>query len=207
MKRRINSNYFENVNSVIDGLSRRLGLEKGLKVSTIAGLWPKVVGPRFEKTSKIYSVYRSKNHDAALIAVNSSSVAQELGFYKNDILKKLHKIGENFGFDIKEISFSAKYWKSEEKQGQQEVKMPAEVDLEAITIPDELLNSIRISLDEKSGFDDEMRERFLQTIIKDLKTRLWMKQNNYPTCPKCSIPMSIRHSEQENLCPSCKYKD
>lgn len=205
MKRKKNSNYFESINSVINGLTGNLRLEKGLKVSSVSKLWADIVGPRFKKTSKIYSIYENKGSDIVLIAVNSSAVAQELSFYKKDILKKLHKVGENFGFNIKEINFSTKYWKKEEKQEEKKVRVPPDEDLECIEIPDELLEDLKVSLDEKSIFNEKIRQRFLKTVIKDLKTRLWMKKNNYPACKKCGIPVAVNYPDQEKLCPSCKH--
>ncbi|HSA06337.1 MAG TPA: DUF721 domain-containing protein [Candidatus Gastranaerophilales bacterium] len=105
--------YFENINSVIETLMEELGLEKGLKINSIAKLWSKIVGPRFEKTSKIYSIYASKGYEIAIVAVSSSTVAQELSFYKAEIVKKLYNLGKNYGFNIKEVNFSTKHWKED----------------------------------------------------------------------------------------------
>ena len=115
MKRKNQSDYFTSVGSVVNNLINNLGLEKGLKISSLSKMWPKIIGPRFEKTSKIFSVYDSNGFDVIVIAVSSSSVAQELSFYKNDILKKTSKIGKNFGFKIKDIKFSTNFWKEEQK--------------------------------------------------------------------------------------------
>ena len=205
MRKNRKSPYFENINFVLDGLSRELGLEKGLKISSISNLWPKIVGPRFEKTSRIYSIQEKRGVDVVSVAVSSSSVAQELSFYKNDILKKLYKIGENFGFEIKDINFSTKYWKKEEQKTEKPNNMPSDEDLEQIEIPYSLLTSVKASLDEKSMFDDEMRARFLKTIIKNLKTQIWMKDNNFPVCAKCGVCFAGNGSESETLCPACKY--
>ncbi|NLF82394.1 MAG: DUF721 domain-containing protein, partial [Candidatus Gastranaerophilales bacterium] len=107
--------FFDNITPLMDDLATKLGLHKGLKINTICKLWPKVVGPRFEKTSKIYSIQQKGDIDIALIAVSSSVVGQELGFFSNEILRKLHKIGENFGFNIRKIRFSAQHWTPEER--------------------------------------------------------------------------------------------
>jgi len=205
MNKNRKSPYFENVNSVIEKLTAELGLEKGLKISSAAKFWPNIVGPRFEKTSKIYSIQESRGFDTVLVAVNSSAVAQELTFYKKDILVKLRKLGENFGFNIKEINFSTKYWKEEEKQKIKEDKQFSEEELDQIKIPENVIYSIKTSLEEKSLLAEEQKERVFNTIIKDLKIRLWMKNNNYPICRECGIPMSCTNSEQK-LCPSCRYK-
>lgn len=208
MKNKRKTNYFENVNSVINTLTESLGLEKGLRVSSVSKLWPNIVGPRFEKTSKIYSIYSSKGYDTALIAVKSSPVGQELSFYKSDVLRKLNKVGQNFGFNIKEVTFSTKYWKNNEKEQKTEKPhMPSESDLEKISIPESLLKSIQASVDENYLFNEELKERFLKTAVNDIKIRLWMKNNNYPLCQKCGIPMNFNTDKTTGLCPSCKYEE
>lgn len=207
MSKKKNLNYFENINSVINGLAKNLGLEKGLKISSIANLWGKIVGPRFENTSRIFSIYENNGIDVVVVAVNSSTVAQELTFYKKDILKKIHKIGVNFGFDIKEITFSTKYWKKEDKNNQEQIKkQPTEEDLENVKLPESILKSIKLSMEEKSFFNDELKQRYLNTVIKDLKTRLWMKNNKYPACKNCGITLKNNSFENKSLCPSCIYK-
>ncbi len=188
-------------------LTKSLGLEKGLKVSSVTKLWPNVVGPRFEKTSKIYSIYETKGVDNVLVAVSSSVVGQELSFYKKDILKKLHKIGQYYGFNIKEISFSTKYWKTENKQEEKEDNPSIEIELEHIEIPDKLLASVKESLEGKEFFSEEIKERMLNTIIKDLKTQIWMKKHNFPVCKQCKIPITPGSAEDKKLCPACKYNN
>ncbi len=170
MRKKRNSLYFENIGSVIDGLVEDLGLEKGLKISSICKFWSKIVGPRFEKTSKIFSIYKTKGFDSALIAVSSSSAVNELTIYRNDVLRKLHRVGENFGFNIKEIKFSTKHWEIEKIEEKKPVKILINEEIEKTELPSSLLCSIKASMDEKDFFNKELKDRFLKTIIKDLKT-------------------------------------
>jgi len=180
MYRRKRSPYFKNVSSVVDELVKDLRLEKGLKISSFSKLWAKIIGPKFERTSKIFSINELNGADSVNVAVSSSSVAQDLIFYKADILKKLHKVGKNFGFNIKDVSFSTKYWKEEKKEIKQQEKVLSEEDLEQIQIPYEIISSIEASLSDEGFLDDELKERFFNTIVNDLKRQIWLKENmNY----------------------------
>lgn len=175
-KSKYKNQFFDNISPLMDELAKKLGLEKGLKINTICKLWPKVVGPRFEKTSKIFSIHQKGKIDVVLVAVSSSVVAQELGFFTNDILRKLHKIGENFGFNIKEVKFSAKHWTYEQKAEEKLIVMPSDKDLEGIKLPAKALASLRKSVDENGMLDEEMNERFFDTAVKDLKTQIWLEK-------------------------------
>ncbi len=171
-------NFFENISFVAENLAKNLGLEKGLKTSSLCRLWPKVIGPRFEKTSKIFSIYENQGFDIVNVSVSSSAVMQELVFYKSDILKKIQKLGANFGFNIKDITFSTKTWKRDVLEEEKQEISFSEIDLEKIIIPDNVLKSIEKSLSEQDFFDEEMKERFFNTIVKDLKTQMWLKSKN-----------------------------
>lgn len=168
--------FFDNISPVMEELATKLGLHKGLKINTICKLWPKVVGPRFEKTSKIFSIQQNGNIDVALIAVSSSVVGQELGFFSNDILRKLHKIGENFGFNIRKIKFSTQHWTYEEKQEEKLVQLPSDGDLEEIELSAKTLDSLRNTINENDMLNEEMKERFFRTAVKDLKTQMWLEK-------------------------------
>lgn len=209
MKKNRNSAYFNDLNSIINSLAKNLNLEKGLKVSSLCKLWSKVVGPRFEKTSKIFSIYENNGFDTVIIAVSSASVSQELNIYKNDILRKVFKLGKNFGFNIKEIKFSTKFWKSEENTAgkKAEITPITEKDLENIEIPLDILISLENSLNDDNLDNKELKEKFLRTVIKDLKTQIWLKNNGFPLCAECGVPLSLNNPQEERLCPVCKYSN
>ena len=176
-RRRKKSQFFDNVGSVVDGLVQKLRLEKGLKISSFSRLWAKIIGPRFEKTSKVFSITEYNGADCVNIAVASSSVAQDLIFYKNDILKKLHKIGLNFGFDIKDVSFSTKYWRKEEKIIEVQKRIPTDEELEEVQVPDDVIASLEATLCEEGFLENELKERFFKTIVNDLKRQIWHQEN------------------------------
>jgi hypothetical protein len=103
----------ESISDIINLISKEIGLERGEKIVTLTNLWPKIVGPRFEKSSKIFSVQENCGFDIIIVAVSSSSVLQELVFHKADIIKKIYKTARQLELKIKDIQFSTKLWKEE----------------------------------------------------------------------------------------------
>ncbi len=113
MKENKKTSDFSSLGSIVNDLGNTLNIEKGLKITSLVKMWPNIVGPRFEKTSKIFSVHENNGFDIIIVAVSSSCVSQELIFYKNDIMRKIHKTLAGHRLKIKDIQFSTKFWKDE----------------------------------------------------------------------------------------------
>ncbi len=101
----------KSISSIMEKVSDDLNIEKGIKITYLAEKWPEIVGPRFEKNSKVYSIQERNGFDIIIVGVSSSSVAQELTIYKNDIAKKIHKVAKEHKFKIKDIQFQTKFWR------------------------------------------------------------------------------------------------
>jgi len=144
-------------------------------------------------------------------------VAQELSFYKDDIIKKIKIVAKNFDYDIKDIFFNPKLWEEVKKENKLQKKNEpesykieknfSEEDLKKIKLPENVIEEIKNSLDEKKFFSEELKEKMFNTIIKDLKTQEWRKNNGFPVCSECGIPVNYYSPGNKNLCPSCKYKE
>lgn len=213
-----NNNYFNNLNSVLNTVMTDLGLDKGLKQQEFAKLWPKIVGPKFQNSSKVVYLQSRQGEDILTVAVSSPAVAQELSFFKEDIIKKIKTVAKDFNYNIKEILFNSKVWeelKTEKKQKVEEEnktfykieKVFTEEDLKNIELPEETVENIKNSLNEQNFCLEELKEKMFNTIIKDLKTQEWRKHNGFPVCSKCGIAVNYYSPENENLCPACKYKN
>ncbi|OGI00564.1 MAG: hypothetical protein A2Y25_07660 [Candidatus Melainabacteria bacterium GWF2_37_15] len=113
MKQSKDSQFFSSIGTIVNDISANLGIDRGLKIVSLSKMWPKIVGPRFEKTSKIFSVHENNGFDIIVVAVSSSSVSQELIFHKNEVIKKIYKTCKELEFKIKDIQFSTKYWKED----------------------------------------------------------------------------------------------
>lgn len=204
------------MNSVLGNVVNKLGLDKGLKQQEFAKLWPKIVGPKFQNSSKAAYIYSRNGIDTLMVAVSSSMVAQELSFFKEDILKKIKKVSQDF--EIKDIFFNPKLWeeiKQENNTVKKEENNPkfykieksfSEKEIKNIKLSDEIIQSVKNSLEEQNFYSEELKEKMFNTIIKDLKIREWQKNNGFPICSKCGIPVNYYSPESENFCPICKFK-
>ncbi len=213
-----NNDYFNNLDSVLNTVMKNLGLDKGLKQQEFAKIWPKIVGPKFQNSSKVIAVQTRLGVDILIVAVSSPVVAQELSFFKEDIKRKIRVKAKDFNYKIGEIFFDSKLWgelKQENKQKIEEEnknfykieKNFSEEELNRIELSKETIESIKNSLKEQKFHSEEMKEKLFNTIIKDLKTQEWRKNNGFPVCSKCGIAINYYSPECENLCPACKYKN
>ena len=211
-------NYFNNLDSVLNTVMSNLGLDKGLKQQEFAKLWSKIVGPKFQNSSKVVYLQSRQGGDVLTVAVSSPAVAQELSFFKEDIIKKIKVVAKDFNYKIKDIFFDSKLWEELKKETKQKVeeenknfykieKNFSEEELNRVELPEEVVESIKKSLKEQKFYSEELKEKMFNTIIKDLKTQEWRKNNGFPVCSKCGIAINYYSPESENLCPACKYKD
>ena len=79
-----------------------------VKQSTIFSFWDNIVGAKFSKFTKPYSIKYQKIY----VSVKSPVVAQELSLYKNKILKKVNSYSQPLGIEIKDIIFNYKNFHS-----------------------------------------------------------------------------------------------
>lgn len=213
----MNKNNFDNLDSVLNSVMVNLGLDKGLKQQEFAKLWPKIVGPKFQNSSKVVYIQTRLGVDILIVAVSSSAVAQELSFFKADIIKKIKIVAKDFNYNIKEIIFNPKLWEEIKKENKTNLKQEneqkfykieksfSEEELNNIKLSQEVVEEIKNSLDEQNFYSEELKEKLFKTIIKDLKTQEWRKNNGFPVCGKCGITITSYYEEGENFCPVCKF--
>ena len=201
-----------NINSVLNGVIRKLGVDRGLRESTLKNMWPEVVGDKFKKSSKLVSVIKKGNYDVLLVAVYTASVSQELMLFKSSLLKKISPIAHSLEFFPKDIIFNTKMWMEfyEETDKIEEsvhilIKKPIDSELKDIQVPENLINQIKESISSQNFSTPEMKDRMMNTILKDIKTQIWRKNNGFPICENCGIPLNIYKKDETPLCPSCKY--
>lgn len=211
-------NNLNNINSILDSVKNNLGLNKALKQQEFVKLWSKIVGSRFQNSSKVAYLYNKHGYDYLIIAVSSPVVSQELSFHKNVILEKIKVVAKDFNYNIKEIFFDPKLWEELKKEKNRSLKEEkekklykleksfSEEELEKIELPQGVAEDILKSLNEQNFHSRELKENLFKTIIKDLKKHEWKKKNGFPLCSVCGIPVNYYTAEKENLCPVCKYQ-
>lgn len=201
-----------NINSVLNGVIRKLGVDRGLRESTLKNIWPEIIGDRFKNSSKLISIIKKGNYDVLLVAVQTASVSQELMLNKISILKKISSIAHSLEFFPKDIMFNTKLWMEfyQETDKVEDsvhilIKKPIDSELKDIQVPESLINQVRESVNSQNFSTPEMKDRMMNTILRDIKTQIWRKNNGFPICENCGIPLNIYKKDETPLCPSCKY--
>lgn len=205
---------FIKVNNILDNIALSLGIERGIKEITLLKYWEEFIDEKFKDKTKAISVIKKGEYDNIMVAVSSSSVSQELFIRKRNILSKLSPIAFSLGFKIKDIILNTKIWdeykneknKEPEKTTHYLVKNPTQEELKDIIIPESIIDNVKDSLNKDSFSLPEIKERLLKTIIFDIKTQIWRKNNGFPSCSKCGITINYFSFEEDKLCPVCKLK-
>lgn len=201
------------IDSVLDGVAKSLGIERGIKEITLINFWPEVIGERFINNSKALSVINKGGYDSLFVTVSSSAVSQELFLNKKSILSKLSPIAFSLGFKIRDITLNTKMWDEIIKQdnGKEDeithffVKNPKDEDLKDIKVPESIINTIKESIETQNFSIPELKDRILNTVIIDIKTQIWRKNNGFPSCSKCGISINYYSQGKEDICPICKF--
>ena len=215
MKNIKKQNEFESLKSIINKMSKNIGIDRGLRELTFVNLWPELIGPKFRDKTKVITVSQRGIIDVVTVSVSSSTVSQELYMLKDMILKKITGVSLTLKFNIKDIIFTTKHWETEDQKILKNndsgtithffKENTVAKDLEEIKIPEIIMESIINSVDKHEFTSLERKERILNTIIKDIKTQIWRKNNGFPSCEKCGIIINYYSEDKGLLCPSCKY--
>ena len=203
----------ESIGSLIDKMSKNLGIERGLREITFVNLWPELIGGKFSNETNPIGIIKKNGYDVLLLSVSSSSVSQEMFLYKNEILKKISNIALSLEFNIKDIIFSTKLWKknknkisldSNEENTTFFLKKISDSDLKNIVVPENIINFVKESISTQNFSSNELKDRMLKMIINDIKLQIWKKNNGYPSCSQCGVALDYYTYNKKNLCPSCK---
>ena len=205
---------FESLGCLIDKMSKKLGIDRGLRIITFVNLWSDLIGSKFSQNTNAVGIIKKNGYDILLLAVSSSSVSQELFLYKNDILKKISGVALSLEFNIKDIIFSTKLWKEPTYQRAVPVKDEhttyflkkelTDSDFKNITVPENIVSFIKDSIATQNFSSDELKDRMLNMIMKDIKTQIWKKNNGFPSCSECGCVLDYYNPDLKNLCTSCK---
>lgn len=203
------------ISTILNKFVKDFGIDKRLKERVLINIWPEIIGDTFADCTKAVSVIKKNGYDVLLVGVSSPTVSQELYFFKKDLIKKISSITNMFEFNIQDIVFSQKVWKEEKRPEQLNTnsddyvyifkKNPTEKELSAISVPDSILSDIKGSIETQNFTDDSQKNRLYETIIKDIKIQIWKKNNGFPCCENCGVPLNMYLPTEKNLCPSCKY--
>lgn len=205
---------FSSIGSLITRYSKNIDLERGLRETTLKNIWSDIVGDVFKDNTRLYGIKTSINGDILLLTAKSSIVCQEFYIHKQQTLKKIAVSAYSLGFNLIDIQISSKYWKDLTlpinellNKGYYDVftGVPTENELSDISLPESLLNSLNLTINNELYPDEKIRSSIFDIALKDIKTQVWRKNKGFPSCNNCGITVSFFKTGEVILCPSCKY--
>ena len=142
-----------------------------IKHSTIFSFWDNIVGARFSKFTKPYSIKYQKLY----VSAKSPVVVQELTLYKSKILRNINSYSMPLGLEIKDIVFSYKNFSVTEPEtlSQKEDK-PVQISTEKVLtgeINSEVEEKIKSNIDKIKFLNEEQKQNFAQKIVSTYKAK------------------------------------
>lgn len=196
--------------SLMPDIAKSMGIDTRMKELLIMNYWNEIVQGNVAKDSRPYSIIKTKSGLTLCVAAKTSIVMQELNMVKIFLLDKLNTLSSQVGVTINDIYVSTKYWHeaiSNENTtllNEKNVRVDddkALIDFDSIQLSTDQLESVEeilIQLDK----DPESKAKLREIMQKDLKLKLYKKQQGYPNCKKCGV---FLNRKDEEYCPACKY--
>lgn len=143
-----------------------------VKHSTIFSFWDSVVGARFSKFTKPYSIKCQKLY----VSAKSPVLVQELNLYKTKILAKINTYSKPLGIEIKDIIFSYKNFAATNP-----IENSSEKEDKPLYIKKEEVENLEISKEEKEKvfksinrinfLNENQKEKLSGEIINNIKVK------------------------------------
>lgn len=199
--------HFSNIKDILGGVEFR---SVRTNFAKLIENWEDIVGKKFSGKTELAEVFQKGNKQYLLIYVKSSPLVQELGFFKQNLIKKIR---EKFYIEISDIIIKvantdlknfAGFLSKETDVLEVYDERPSDAELDLIILPDNIVETIKISVQKQTALSEEQKKRMFQIIINDLKTQEWMKQKGFPVCKVCGRVMTRKNFAEENICNICK---
>lgn len=98
---------FQYIDELIAQLGEQKEFKRAIRRSNLYKFWAKVVGEKFAKYSKPYSMLKG---NIMIIACKTPTVAQELLLRKTQLLNKLKPYTESLKMNVTDLKFDSKRW-------------------------------------------------------------------------------------------------
>jgi hypothetical protein len=209
---RKNKSTFINVGNVLNKIVDKLGLDRRLREQALVSLWPCVAGETFAQKSRPLFVDYENN---LVVSVRDAATAQELGFFKREIINKLKKLAQSTGIKIEGLRIDLKHYHQQETNeqranasgedilsgvGQNLFKRPGSIikpdqaSLDQIELSEselaelvQLQSNLEQNLTASGDLDDEQIGQLSQRISKIAAREIRLiKWQNTNGCPICS---------------------
>lgn len=165
--------------SAFGGMMSENKLNFVVKQSTIFSFWDSIVGSKFSKFTKPYSIKANKLY----VSAKSPVVAQELSLYKTKILNKVNSYSKALGLEIKDIIFNYKNYTSTNPIKSNAVEdKPVVIEkstLNDIELAKENKEQIQKSIDKINFLDENQKQKLADKIAENQKARIIQDNSNY----------------------------
>ena len=143
-----------------------------IKHSTIFSFWDSIVGAKFAKYTKPYSIKYNKIY----VSAKSPVIVQELGLYKTKILRNINSYSMPLGLEIKDIIFSYKNYAADvpETLSNQVEDKPVQLskqEIQSVQISSEVEDKIKSNVEKIKFLNDEQKEKFASKIVSTYKAK------------------------------------
>ncbi len=191
-----------------DGM-RGLQIERKVLEHTAPLVWAEVVGPQVAGSTQILSVA-----DGVLrVSAKSAVWANELTFYKTDILKRLNLRltgSPSPPYIIKDLHFVNRGVdaKEEEPAPRTTIPKPGTDELDDVALSDDDHAAINASVETVA--DEGLRERLRRVRVTDARLKYWRMENGWLPCEVCGTMSPPRLDREGNIlfgdpdCPRCR---
>lgn len=177
------------IRASLDKVIKRTDLEDRLKEALCLEAWDDVVGPTNAQVTKADAILDG----IMFVCVKNSAWAQELGFLKQDIIKKINqKVGKNV---VREIQFKTRTLKKQVKS-----KNKTEKTVQDITLSEQEISDLKKIVSQED--DEFLKERMLQLLISQKKLEKLKKLSGWISCKRCGS----LHEGPDDICPICKME-
>lgn len=211
---------FSEVNSVLNRVMSKLGLDQRLREHTFLTMWPTFVAGAIAERSRPLFIDAERN---LVVSVADAATGQELSMSKPRVLAKLSPIARSLGIEIRGIRLDLKHYHSTTTgvthplASDERLLAPSEEDLAAVSLDDGDRQEISKLAEElvSRTEDARIRGRMVRLFERELRIRSWRLANGYPLCQHCANPVEHLHKKSTPgsdqtaalVCIACMYAD
>ena len=143
-----------------------------IKHSTIFSFWNNIVGAKFAKFTKPYSIKYNKLY----VSAKSPVIVQELNLYKSKIIRNVNSYSQPLGIEITDIIFNYKNYcaSTPETLANQIEDKPIEIkksQLESIELDKKTQEQIKENVDKIKFLNEEQKINFVRKIESTYKVK------------------------------------
>lgn len=148
-----------------------------IKHSTIFSFWENIVGAKFSKFTKPYSIKYNKLY----VSAKSPIIVQELNLYKRNILNKVNSYSRPLGIEITDIIFNYKNYCAQnpiQQKGVEDTPVWFEKkELQQVELDEEKKEAFSKNISKINFLSDEQKERLTEKILENEQAKVLQKKD------------------------------